>query len=117
MGFKDVKSAFAELGIEQEFFLVDRGFYYARPDLITCGRTLLGDRPPKGQELEDHYFGTLDRRVLSYIQVKTCSNMFLLRLYANSYEYRYRYRYIDKWIDKWIKIDCTIYLSQTNIIF
>jgi len=58
----------AEMGIEQEFFLIDRGFYYARPDLIACGRTVLGAKPPKGQELEDHYFGSVDKRVLAFLQ-------------------------------------------------
>ena len=45
------------LGCEQEYFLVDRDFYLLRPDLIATGRTLFGAKPPKGQELEDHYFG------------------------------------------------------------
>jgi len=68
LGEKNVTSVSSELGIEQEFFLIDRGFYYARPDLISCGRTLLGAKPPKGQELEDHYFGSVDRRVLAFVQ-------------------------------------------------
>ncbi|MDX2115376.1 MAG: glutamine synthetase III, partial [Planctomycetota bacterium] len=55
------------LGPEQEYFLVDRGFYYARPDLLTCDRTLFGTKPPKGQQLEDHYFGAIAPRVLSYM--------------------------------------------------
>ncbi|MBW3553201.1 MAG: glutamine synthetase III, partial [Gemmatimonadetes bacterium] len=49
----------ATLGPEQEFFLVDREFYYRRPDLVTTGRTLFGAKPPRGQELEDHYFGSI----------------------------------------------------------
>jgi glutamine synthetase len=57
----------ATCGAEQEYFLIDRGFYIARPDLITCGRTLFGARPPKGQELEDHYFGQIPERVLSFM--------------------------------------------------
>jgi glutamine synthetase len=57
----------ATCGAEQEYFLVDRSFYLARPDLITCGRTLFGARPPKGQELEDHYFGQIPERVLSFM--------------------------------------------------
>ena len=47
----------ATCGPEQEYFLIDRNFYFARPDLINAGRTLFGARPPKGQELEDQYFG------------------------------------------------------------
>ncbi len=56
------------LGPEQEFFLVDREFYHRRPDLATVGRTLFGANPPKGQELEDHYFGAIPDRVLEYMQ-------------------------------------------------
>ena len=55
-------------GPEQEFFLVDREFYYRRPDLMTSGRTLFGAKPPRGQELDDHYFGSIHERVLAYIQ-------------------------------------------------
>ena len=49
----------ATLGPEQEFFLVDEEFFYRRPDLVTSGRTLFGTRPPKGQEMDDHYFGSI----------------------------------------------------------
>ena len=52
-------------GAEQEYFLIDRNFYFARPDLINAGRTLFGARPPKGQELEDQYFGAIPERVLA----------------------------------------------------
>jgi glutamine synthetase len=52
-------------GPEQEYFLIDRNFYFARPDLINAGRTLFGARPPKGQEMEDQYFGTIPDRVLA----------------------------------------------------
>jgi glutamine synthetase len=55
----------ATLGPEQEFFLVDQEYYYRRPDLVTTGRTLFGAKPPRGQELEDHYFGTIPDRVLA----------------------------------------------------
>ena len=55
-------------GPEQEYFLIDRNFYFARPDLINAGRTLFGAKPPKGQELEDQYFGTIPDRVLAYMQ-------------------------------------------------
>lgn len=54
----------ATLGPEQEFFLIDEEFYYRRPDLVLTGRTLLGAKPPRGQELEDHYFGSIPDRVL-----------------------------------------------------
>src|SRR5205085_4492345 len=55
-------------GPEQEYFLIDRQFYFNRPDLINAGRTLFGARPPKGQEMEDHYFGAIPDRVLAYMQ-------------------------------------------------
>ena len=56
---------FATCGPEQEYFLIDRNFYLARPDLINSGRTLFGAKPPKGQELEDQYFGSIPARVLA----------------------------------------------------
>jgi glutamine synthetase len=55
------------VGAEQEYFLIDRSFYFARPDLLACDRTLFGARPPKGQQLEDHYFGSIPSRVLSFM--------------------------------------------------
>jgi len=61
----EVTRVTATLGAEQEYFLIDSHFFFARPDLITCGRTLVGSRPPKGQELEDHYFGAIPDRVLA----------------------------------------------------
>ncbi len=54
-------------GPEQEYFLIDRNFYFARPDLYTTGRTLFGAKPPKGQEFEDHYFGAIPERVLAFM--------------------------------------------------
>jgi len=57
--------AFATCGPEQEYFLIDRNFYFARPDLINAGRTLFGAKPPKGQEMEDQYFGSIPERVLA----------------------------------------------------
>ena len=54
-------------GPEQEYFLIDRNFYFARPDLYTAGRTLFGAKPPKGQEFEDHYFGAIPERVLAFM--------------------------------------------------
>jgi glutamine synthetase len=56
---------FTTVGPEQEYFLIDRNFYYARPDLVNSGRTLFGAKPPKGQEMEDHYFGSIPERVLA----------------------------------------------------
>ena len=57
----------ANAGAEQEYFLIDRGVYEQRPDLIYTGRTLLGARPPKGQELDDHYFGAIKPRVAAFM--------------------------------------------------
>jgi glutamine synthetase len=57
----------ATCGPEQEYFLIDRQFYFNRPDLINSGRTLFGARPPKGQEMEDHYFGAIPDRVLAFM--------------------------------------------------
>jgi glutamine synthetase len=54
-------------GPEQEYFLIDRNFYFARPDLINAGRTLFGARPPKGQEMEDQYFGSIPERVMAFM--------------------------------------------------
>jgi glutamine synthetase len=56
------------LGAEQEYFLIDRAFYALRPDLVSAGRTLQGAKPPKGQELEDHYFGSIKDRILAFMQ-------------------------------------------------
>ncbi len=56
------------IGTEQEYFLVDKAFYSLRPDLRITGRTLLGAEPPKGQQLEDHYFGSIKDRVLAFMQ-------------------------------------------------
>src|SRR5678815_5324728 len=54
-------------GAEQEYFLIDRHFYFSRPDLVATGRTLFGAPPPKGQEFEDHYFGAIPERVLAFM--------------------------------------------------
>jgi glutamine synthetase len=61
----DATNVHTTAGPEQEYFLIDRNFYFARPDLINAGRTLFGARPPKGQEMEDHYFGAIPERVLA----------------------------------------------------
>jgi glutamine synthetase len=64
-GNKEAQKVFTTVGPEQEYFLIDKNFFYARPDLINAGRTLFGARPPKGQELEDQYFGSIPERVLA----------------------------------------------------
>src|SRR6266566_1014866 len=64
-GNKDAKKVFTTVGPEQEYFLIDQHFYYLRPDLLNAGRTLFGAPPPKGQELEDQYFGAIHERVLA----------------------------------------------------
>ncbi len=56
------------LGWEQEYFLIDASMYYARPDLVMCGRTVQGRRPAKGQQLDDHYFGTIPERVYTFMR-------------------------------------------------
>jgi glutamine synthetase len=62
-----VSRVITTIGVEQEYFLIDRNFYFARPDLMTAERTLFGARPPKDQQLEDHYFGSIPPRVLAYM--------------------------------------------------
>jgi glutamine synthetase len=64
-GNTEARKVFTTVGPEQEYFLIDKNFYYARPDLINAGRTLFGAPPPKGQELEDQYFGAIPERVLA----------------------------------------------------
>jgi len=66
-GHSDGAFVASTAGPEQEYFLIDRHFYFARPDLFTCGRTLFGAKPPKGQEFEDHYFGAIPERVLGFM--------------------------------------------------
>jgi glutamine synthetase len=58
---------FTTVGPEQEYFLIDEQFYFERPDLINTGRTLFGAKPPKGHELDDHYFGSIPERVLAFM--------------------------------------------------
>ncbi|MGA2230322.1 MAG: glutamine synthetase III [Tepidisphaeraceae bacterium] len=62
---KEAKHVFTTVGSEQEYFLIDKSFYMLRPDLINAGRTLFGAKPPKGQELEDQYFGVIPDRVIA----------------------------------------------------
>ena len=65
---KNITKVFATLGWEQEYFLVDNALFLARPDLVLTGRTLFGHSSAKDQQLEDHYFGTIPQRVLSFMQ-------------------------------------------------
>ena len=65
---KTPDSVTASVGPEQEYFLIPRELYKKRPDLIITGRTLFGAKPPKGQELDDHYFGSIKTRVLRYME-------------------------------------------------
>ena len=67
-GHTDVKRVNVTVGPEQEYFLVDKATYDKRPDLIYCGRTLIGSMPPKGQEMDDHYFGVLKPRVAAFMR-------------------------------------------------
>ena len=67
-GKTDVKYVRTSVGPEQEYFLVDREMYEKRKDLIFTGRTLFGAKPPKGQELDDHYFGVIKPRVAAYME-------------------------------------------------
>ena len=67
-GYSDVKRVNVTVGPEQEYFLVDKAMCDKRPDLIYCGRTLIGSMPPKGQEMDDHYFGVLKPRVAAFMR-------------------------------------------------
>jgi glutamine synthetase len=64
-GNRDAHKVFTTVGPEQEYFLIDKQFFYLRPDLLNAGRTLFGAPPPKGQELEDQYFGAIPERILA----------------------------------------------------
>jgi glutamine synthetase len=65
LGDEDATRVFTTVGPEQEYFLIDEQYYFERPDLINTGRTLFGAKPPKGHELDDHYFGSIPERVLA----------------------------------------------------
>jgi glutamine synthetase len=65
LGDEEAKRVFTTVGPEQEYFLIDENYYYERPDLVTTGRTLFGAKPPKGHELDDHYFGSIPERILA----------------------------------------------------
>lgn len=66
-GDTETTAVFTTAGAEQEYFLIPEHYYYERPDLLTTGRTLFGAKPPKGQELDDHYFGSIPERVLAFM--------------------------------------------------
>jgi glutamine synthetase len=67
LGDDAASRVFTTVGPEQEYFLIDQQYYFERPDLINTGRTLFGAKPPKGHELDDHYFGSIPERVLAYM--------------------------------------------------
>ncbi|MCR5137735.1 MAG: glutamine synthetase III [Oscillospiraceae bacterium] len=67
-GHQDVKHVVTNVGPEQEYFLIDRDMYLKRKDLIYTGRTLFGAKPPKGQELDDHYYGAIKPRVKAFME-------------------------------------------------
>ncbi|MCH8031801.1 MAG: glutamine synthetase III, partial [Bacteroidetes bacterium] len=64
---ENASRVYATCGSEQEYFLIDERFFLDRPDLLVTGRTLLGAKPPRGQELDDHYFGTIPERVMAFM--------------------------------------------------
>ena len=68
MGKTDISHVFTSAGPEQEYFLIDKNLFDKREDLIFCGRTLFGAKPPKGQELDDHYFGSIHPRIASFME-------------------------------------------------
>lgn len=65
---REVSSVYSTLGCEQEYFLVDKALFYARPDLVMAGKTVFGHMPARGQQLEDHYFGSIPTRVYSFMR-------------------------------------------------
>src|SRR4051812_21769389 len=67
LGDTDAARVFTTVGAEQEYFLIDEQYYFERPDLYTTGRTLFGAKPPKGHELDDHYFGSIPERILAFM--------------------------------------------------
>jgi glutamine synthetase len=66
-GVDDAARVFTTVGPEQEYFLIDEQYFFERPDLYTTGRTLFGTKPPKGHELDEHYFGSIPERVLAFM--------------------------------------------------
>ncbi|HZI90791.1 MAG TPA: glutamine synthetase III [Thermoleophilaceae bacterium] len=67
LGDEQSERVFTTIGAEQEYFLIDEQYFFERPDLQTTGRTLFGAKPPKGHELDDHYFGSIPERVLAFM--------------------------------------------------
>jgi len=67
LGDEQAGRVFTTVGPEQEYFLIDEQYYFERPDLYTTGRTLFGTKPPKGHELDDHYFGSIPERILAWM--------------------------------------------------
>src|SRR3954471_4213736 len=67
LGDEQTGRVFTTVGPEQEYFLIDEQYYFERPDLYTTGRTLFGTKPPKGHELDDHYFGSIPERILAWM--------------------------------------------------
>jgi glutamine synthetase len=65
---RDVSKVSASLGCEQEYFVIDRSLYYARPDLVMAGRTVFGHNPARGQQLDDHYFGSIPPRIFNFMR-------------------------------------------------
>ena len=65
LGDEEAQRVFTTVGPEQEYFLIDENYFFDRPDLVTTGRTLFGAKPPKGHELDDHYFGSIEPRILA----------------------------------------------------
>ncbi len=83
LGDKEVRSCTASVGLEQEYFLIDRKDYEARRDLKITGRTLFGAPAPKGQELDDHYFGSIPPRVAAFMK-ETNKELWKLGIYAKT---------------------------------
>ena len=82
-GNEDVKCVHPCVGPEQEYFLIDKTMYEKRKDLVFCGRTLFGAKPPKGQELDDHYFGAIKPRVEAYME-ELNTELWKLGIYAKT---------------------------------
>lgn len=82
-GDRDVKQVIPMLGVEQEYFLIDREFFMRRKDLLLTGRTLMGAMPPKAQEFEDHYFGAIPSRVEKFMK-EANQELWKLGIYANT---------------------------------
>ncbi|MBR0161633.1 MAG: glutamine synthetase III [Oscillospiraceae bacterium] len=82
-GNTEVKRVVTNVGPEQEYFLIDRDMYLKRKDLIYTGRTLFGARPPKGQELDDHYFGAIKPRVMAFME-ELNEELWKLGIYAKT---------------------------------